>query len=88
MAYENQLWELENRNKALGIKVDFNSTNGNPQLHEKGHKLIGFPLIYGEFNNWVPQRMYTIEELCYIMDSEKPDIIKNLRRSNYVREEV
>ena len=32
--------------------------------------------------------MYTIEELCFIMDSEKPDIIKNLKRSNYRREEV
>ena len=32
--------------------------------------------------------MYTIEELCYIMDSEKPDIIKNLKRSNFVRESV
>jgi len=50
--------------------------------------LIGFPFVYGEFNNWVPQRMYTIEELCFIMDSEKPDIIKNLKRSNYRREEV
>ena len=50
--------------------------------------MIGFPLVYGDFNNWTPQRMYTIEELCYIMDSEKPDIIKNLKRSNFIRENV
>lgn len=68
--------------------MDFNSQSGNPQLHEKGHKLLGFPLVYGDFNNWIPQRMYTIEELCYLMDTEKPDIIKNLKRSKYVREEV
>ena len=50
--------------------------------------MIGFPLVYGEFNNWIPQRMYTIEELCFIMDTNKPDIIKNLRRSNFVRENI
>ena len=46
--------------------------------------MIGYPQIYGEWNNWKPQRMYTIEELCYILDSQKPDLIKNLKRGNYV----
>ena len=76
MAYENQLFELEERNKKLGIKVDYYESGGNPQLHEKGHKAIGFPHIYGDFNNWKPRRMYTIEEFCYIMDTKKPDIAK------------
>ena len=30
--------------------------------------------------------MYTVEELCYIMDEQKPDIMKNLKRSKYIHE--
>ncbi len=43
MAYENQLYELEQRNAELGITVDFHADMGNPQLYEKDHKLAGFP---------------------------------------------
>ena len=50
--------------------------------------MIGFPQVYGEWNNWKPQRMYTIEEFCYIMDQQKPDIMKNLKRGNLIRENV
>lgn len=32
--------------------------------------------------------MYTIEEFCYIMDSKKPDIIKNLKRGNFIGDMV
>jgi len=68
----------------MGIKINFKDTSGNPQLFEEGHALIGFPFLYGEHNNWKPQRMYTIEEFCYIMDAQKPDILKNLKRSGLV----
>lgn len=32
--------------------------------------------------------MYTIEEFCYIMDKDKPDIIKNLKRGNFISQMV
>ena len=32
--------------------------------------------------------MFTIEEFCYIMDDEKPDIIKELKKRRKVREKV
>lgn len=32
--------------------------------------------------------MYTIEELCYILDSQKPDIIANLKKANYMSPNV
>ncbi len=32
--------------------------------------------------------MYTVEELCYIMDQSKPNILKNLQKGNYIRESV
>lgn len=88
MAYENQLFEIEERNSQLGITIDFLANEGNPQLHEQGHKAIGYPYVYNEYNNWKPQRMYTIEEFCYIMDKNRPNILKNLKRGNFVREEV
>ena len=47
-------YEIEQRQAELGIHVDFHSDKENPQLSEKGHKLIGFPQIYGEWNNWKP----------------------------------
>ena len=50
--------------------------------------MIGFPYIYGDHNNWKPQRMYTIEEFCYIMDKNRPNILQNLQKGNFVREEV
>lgn len=34
MAYENQLFEIEQRNSKLGINVDFHDSLGNPQLYE------------------------------------------------------
>ena len=88
LAYENQLWELEAMNEKRGIKIDYLTDKGNPQLHAKGHKVVGYPQIYGEFNNWKPQRMYTVEELCYIMDEQKPDIIAQLKNGNYCGEMV
>ena len=88
LVYENQLFELESRNEALGITVDYHKHRGNPQLREKGHALIGYPQIYGEFNNWKPQRMYTIEELCYIVDAQRPDVLKDLKKANFVSEMV
>jgi len=88
LACENAISELEEQNKERGINVDYHTDKGNPQLYETGHKLTGYPLIYGEFNNWKPQRMYTIEELCYIVDTSKPDVIKNLKKSNYLRQSV
>ena len=75
-------------NRQRGISVDYHADAGNPQLYEAAHKLAGFPLIYGDFNNWKPQRMYTIEELCYILDSSKPDILGNLKKSRYVKQNV
>ena len=50
--------------------------------------MIGFPYIYGDHSNWKPQRMYTIEEFCYIMDKNRPNILQNLKKGNFVREEV
>ena len=88
LVYENQLFELEARNEALGITVDYHKHRGNPQLREKGHALVGYPQIYGEFNNWKPQRMYTVEELCYIMDAQRPDVLKDLKKGNFVSEMV
>ena len=38
MAYENQLYEIEERNRKLGINVDFFKDRENPQLLEKGHQ--------------------------------------------------
>lgn len=32
--------------------------------------------------------MFTIEEFCYIIDETKPDIIKNLKKGNFVNEMV
>ena len=32
--------------------------------------------------------MYTIEEFCYMIDKEKPDILKNLKKGNFVNEMV
>ena len=43
MAYENQLYEIESRNEETGVVVDYFKDAGNPQLHEAGHKLIGYP---------------------------------------------
>lgn len=88
MACENAVFELECRNQERGIKVDYHADRGNPQLHESGHKMTGYPLIYGEFNNWKPQRMYTIEELCYILDPERPDVIQSMKKGNYLRQTV
>ena len=88
LVYENQLFELEARNEALGITVDYHKHRGNPQLREKGHALVGYPQIYGEFNNWKPQRMYTVEELCYIMDAQRPDVLSDLKKGNFVSEMV
>ena len=68
--------------------MDYHKHRGNPQLREKGHALIGYPQIYGEFNNWKPQRMYTIEELCYIVDAQRPDVLKDLKKANFVSEMV
>jgi len=83
IAYENQLFEIEKRCENLGIKIDYLANDGNPQLPQqaRGHLQIGYPYVYGEFNNWKPQRMYTIEEFCYLVDPVRPDFIKNLKRS-------
>ena len=32
--------------------------------------------------------MYTVEELCYIMDDQKPDIIAQLKKGNFCSEMV
>jgi len=32
--------------------------------------------------------MYTIEELCYILDSPKPDIIGTLKKGNFIKPTV
>lgn len=41
---------------------------GVPQVETK------FPLIYGEFTNWKPKRMFEIKEFCDRVDQQKPDI--------------
>lgn len=43
MAYENQLFEIEDRLQKMGIKVDFTKDKDNPQVLNEAHKSIGFP---------------------------------------------
>ena len=54
LTLEEHFYELEQRNKKLGITVDYKKDAENPQLFEDAHKVIGYPQIYGEFNNWKP----------------------------------
>ena len=52
------------------------------------NKFAGYPYIYGEWNNFKPQRMYTVEELCYMLDKEKTDVIEFLKKFNLVNQMV
>ena len=84
--FENQLYEIEHRNKEDGIEIDMYAEGKHgPQLYKNALKPSGFPLAYGEWNNWRPQRMYTIEEFCHLMDDDKPDIIGQLKKQKLVR---
>ena len=54
LALEEHFYELEQLNAKRGITPEFKKDSGNPQLFENAHKVIGYPQIYGEFNNWKP----------------------------------
>ena len=88
LAYENQLYEIESKNKERGIKIDYYKDDHRPQKYPNVNKFAGYPYVYGEWNNFRPQRMYTIEELCFIMDNDKPDILKYLKKYKLIQENI
>ena len=67
MAYDNSVKQIEDRNKDSGFDPDFSKNT-------EGY--LGAPYIYGNWHNWRPQKMYTIEELCFMVDKSKPNMIK------------
>lgn len=54
LAYENQIYEIEERNEERGIQVDFFKDEKRPQLFPNMVKKVGYPQIYGDWNNWKP----------------------------------
>ena len=84
--FENQIYEIQKRNKEGGYVSDmFAEGKHGPQLHFKTQKYAGFPLAYGDWNNWRPQRMFSLEEFCHLMDPGRFDVLAQLKKQKLVR---
>lgn len=46
------------------------------------------PVFFTAENNWQPQKLFTLEDYLYKIDSKAPDYFKEMRYSNSFRPEV
>ena len=46
------------------------------------------PLIYGQFTNWEPKRMFDMREFCERINQDKPDIFEMCRTKKLIDEDV
>mmetsp|Transcript_33921 Transcript_33921/g.52236 ORF Transcript_33921/g.52236 Transcript_33921/m.52236 type:complete len:183 (+) Transcript_33921:179-727(+) len=46
------------------------------------------PMIFGEFTNWRPKRMFDIKEFCDRIDLDKPDFFKKMQDSDLLDGDV
>ena len=56
-----------------------------PVIGQKG--LLEAPIIYGNFNNWRGQKMYRVEDLCYILDRHGVNILDRVKTNRACRQE-
>jgi hypothetical protein len=49
----------------------------------------GLPLLYGEFNDWVPSPMIPLHELCVALDkAQAPNFFRKMKETNKCRDSV
>jgi hypothetical protein len=58
------------------------------EINGKPTNPIRAPLIYGQFTNWQPKTMFSLEEYCQTIDSEAYDVIEQMQYDEKCRKEV
>ena len=59
----------------------------NPREDDLPQNDLSHPLIYGQFTNWKPRRMFEIREFCDRINNYKPNIFAQCQRDYKIREE-